>query len=385
MVLAAISVYIVALYFIIVFIIGYLSSRRESREGFLIGDRSLGHFSLASTICAGFIGGGFLVLFVGIAYTFGLSAIWLTAGQALGLVFFAMFGKKIKEAADEKKFYTLADYFYDRYDRKTGLLLSAFVFLFFLAFIAVQFIASGLILSGISGWSYGISVLLVGAAIMSYMLLGGFKAVVKTDVFQFISIAVLMAAIVFSLAGNVPLFPAGPELFSIGAVKALSFMIFGAFFVIIAADVWQRAYAAKSVRVMRKGFLLAAVFMLALGFLGSLLGIMARSLYPSITPENALVASFSGLLSPFLAGLALVLLFSAIMSTLDTLVFVAAMSVSNDLLPRLGRAFDAVRSTKAAIFIVCSLGVLISLLVKSVIAFAFLFTACMLALSPIII
>ena len=44
MVLAAISVYIVALYFIIVFIIGYLSSRRESREGFLIGDRSLGHF-----------------------------------------------------------------------------------------------------------------------------------------------------------------------------------------------------------------------------------------------------------------------------------------------------------------------------------------------------
>ena len=239
MALSNIDFYFIAAYFLAVIFIGYLSSRRETKEGFLIGDRNLSSINLAATLSAGFVGGGFLVLFVGIAYVFGLSAIWLVIGQALGLIIFAIFGKKIKEMGDEKKFYTLSDYFYNKFDRKTGILISIMIFLFFMGFIIIQFIAGGRILSGITTWPYHLSVLVVGIVILFYLTLGGFKAVVKTDLFQYLVILFFMFVVGTSLLIKTSFLPSDFNILSIGIVKIIAFLLFGIFFVIIAADVWQ--------------------------------------------------------------------------------------------------------------------------------------------------
>ena len=132
--LVSLDIYLIIIYFLIVLFIGYLSSKRQTKEGFLIGNRNLKSLNLAATLCAGFVGGGFLVLYIGIAYVFGLSALWLVIGQAVGLILFSVFGKKIKNLADEKRFYTFSDYFYNKFDYKTGLLISVMIFLFFCGF-----------------------------------------------------------------------------------------------------------------------------------------------------------------------------------------------------------------------------------------------------------
>jgi SSS family solute:Na+ symporter len=159
------------------------------------------------------------------------------------------------------------------------------------------------------------------------------------------------------------------------------------FFIIIGADVWQRAYAAKSVKIMRKGFVLAASLLIIIGLLACFIGISAKNKLPGLNPNDVLVAGFSNLLSPGLLGFGLVILFAAIMSTSDTLIFVAAMSLSNDLIPRFGKILkeQLVRITKWAIFFVSISGIILAILIQDIINFAFIFTASILVLAPIII
>ena len=59
MALSNIDFYFIAAYFLAVIFIGYLSSRKETKEGFLIGNRNLSSINLAATLSAGFVGGGF--------------------------------------------------------------------------------------------------------------------------------------------------------------------------------------------------------------------------------------------------------------------------------------------------------------------------------------
>ena len=380
------GIYFILFYFLFVVVIGYFSSRKKSEDLFLIADRKLGSVHLAATLNAGVIGGGFLVIFIGIAYTYGLNAMWLIFGQALGLILFAIFGRKIKETSDKNKFYTLADYFNHRFDKKTGILIGFMLFLFFMGFIIIQFIAGGKILSGLAGIEYNFSVLIVGFFILIYLLLGGFNAVVKTDLFQYLVLLFFMGVIGFFVLVQSPI-SFNSDFSSIEIPTLMAFVIFGMFFVFIGGDVWQRAYAAKSLKVMRKGFFLAAFLSIIFGLLAVSIGVVAKSNFSDIDPSEALVSGFSVLLPTELLWIGIIILFAAIMSTSDTLIFLASMNLSNDLVSRFKKISKGslVNITKLAIFFIIVIGIDFALLIPDIIDFAFIFTAAMITLAPIII
>ncbi len=359
----------------------------KSKESFLIAGRNLNALSLAASLCAGFVGGGFLVLFIGLAYIHGFSAMWLIAGQAAGLVLFAVFGKAVKNTADKKKLYTLSDYFRNQFDKKTALLSSILIFLFFMGFIVVQLIAGGEVLHGLTGWPYGIAVVIIALSILAYLFLGGFNAVVKTDFFQYLIILFFMIVIGFSLWSSTGQIAIENIFVPLPLATIIAFCIFGIFFVIIGPDVWQRAYAAKSLSTLRKGFSLAAVLVIVNGFLACLVGIAARSMFRNINPSEALVMGFTHMLPKGFLVLGLILLFCAIMSTADTLIFVAAMNIAHDILPNWKKSLKpkVVALTKAAIIAVTLVSLAVALTVTSIIDFAFIFTASTLVLAPIII
>lgn len=382
----SLGVFVILFYFILVVTIGYLASKKKSEDSFLIANRNLGSVHLAATLNAGFIGGGFLVIFIGIAYTYGIPALWLIFGQSLGLVLFAIFGKSIKETSDKNRFYTLADYFNNKFDKKTGVLIGLMLFLFFMGFIIIQFVAGGKILSGLIGLSYQLSVLVIGLIIMIYLYLGGFRAVVRTDLLQYLMLFFFMGVIgFFVLSSNIS--PADASFSSIEIPTIIAFIIFGMFFVIIGGDVWQRAYAAKSLKVMRKGFSLAALLTIIFGLLAVFIGIAAKINFPSIDPAQALVKGFSFLLPPELLWIGIIILFAAIMSTSDTLIFLASMNLSNDIFSRFKNISkkSLVKLTRSSIFFVTITGVTLALLIPDIVNFAFIFTAAMITLAPIII
>jgi len=174
---------------------------------------------------------------------------------------------------------------------------------------------------------------------------------------------------------------------SLGIPKLMAFIIFGMFFVFIGGDVWQRAYAAKSLKVMRKGFFLAAFLSIIFGLLAVSVGVAAKSNFSDIDPSEALVSGFSVLLPTELLWVGIIILFAAIMSTSDTLIFLAGMNLSNDLFSRFKRVSKGslVNITKLAIFFIIVIGIDFALLIPDIIDFAFIFTAAMITLAPIII
>ena len=83
----SLSILFFLLYLAIVVIIGIISSRKESEEGFMIADRNVSGVHGAATMSAGFFDGATLSVFVAYIYLYGLSAAWLFVGFALGFLF----------------------------------------------------------------------------------------------------------------------------------------------------------------------------------------------------------------------------------------------------------------------------------------------------------
>ncbi len=381
-----IDILFILAYFVIVLMIGFLSSRKETKEGFLIADRKVKVLPLAASLCAGLVGGGILITTTALAFQHGLSFMWLYMGAALGFFIFPIFGKRIKKLGDKHNFYTLSDYFYKLFGSKNGLLSAIVIFVMFFSLILVQFIAGGKILSSIMDIPYSLAVLITGAVVFVYLVLGGFKAVIKTDFFQYILMFILGFILLLSLK-NLDFSSQQFNLFAIGIEQIIGFTILGAFVIFVQADIWQRAYASYNTKVLKKSFILAGILLLIFGLSIGMIGINAKNAFPDITPDNALIFGFGNILPTGFLGLALVLLFASIMSTLDTAVFVTAMNISNDLLLKFKKIEEKnlQKIIKLSIFGLVTLGLLFALLIQSIIGVVFALISLGLCMAPAII
>lgn len=375
------------LYFAILLLIGYFSSRKHTGEGFLIAERKLSCWNLIATICASFLGGGVLIAFTAYVYQFGLSAIWFFIGISAGLLIFLFFYKKLKSLSDEKNFYTLSDYLYLKYGEGVGLLSAIIIFVWAFCLVLMQFIAGGRVLAAISGFSYSTSVLLMGIVVFVYLVLGGFKAVVKTDIFQYLIVLLLGFVMVFSLRRNIQLLPEQIKLTSMGLTQSIAFLSIGAFNIVVSADLWQRIYAAKNKRHAKAGIIGSAVLIIIVGLILSVVGFAAKNNFPDIPPDEALVYGISRLLPPGLLGLGLVVLFAVIMSTLDTMLFVVSMNISQDIVSHFEEITTEalVKITRISIFTLALIGMLLAIFVQNIISVGLALTGIGLTLAPTII
>lgn len=385
--LSGIDLLAMLLYFGIVLIIGFVSSRKQTGEGFLIADRKLNCWNLIATICASFLGGGVLIAFTAYVYQFGLSAIWFFTGISAGLLIFLFLYKKLKALADEKKFYTLSDYFYLRYGKRVGLLSAIIIFIWAFCLILMQFIAGGRVLATISGFSYQTSVFIMGIVVFIYLVLGGFRAVVKTDIFQYLIVLLMGFVIMFSLKKDLKLLPEQFNLMRMGLSQSIAFLFIGAFNIVVSADLWQRIYAAKNSRHAKIGIIGSAVLIIIVGLILSVIGLAAKNNFPDIVPDEALVYGVSRLLPSGLLGLGLVVLFAVIMSTLDTMLFIVSMNISQDVVShykKLSRE-TLVKTTRYSIFILAFIGMLIAVFVQNIITVGLALTGIGLSLAPTIL
>ena len=385
--LAKIDLLAILGYFAIVLIIGFVSSRKHTGERFLIAERKLSCWNLIATICASFLGGGVLIAFTAYVYQFGLSAIWFFTGISAGLLLFLFFYKKLKALSDEKKFYTLSDYFYLRYRKKVGLVSAIIIFIWAFCLILMQFIAGGRILATISGFSYPISVLIMGIVVFIYLVLGGFRAVVKTDIFQYLIVLLLGFVIILPLKRNLQLLPDQLSIMTMGLTQSIAFLAIGAFNIIVSADLWQRIYAAKDPRHAKIGIIGSAVLIIIVGLILSIIGLAAKNNFPGIVPDEALAYGISKLLPAGLLGLGLVVLFAVIMSTLDTMLFIVSMNISEDVVSHYKELSKEilVKITRYSILILAFIGMLIAIFVQNIITVGLALTGIGLSLVPTIL
>ena len=311
--------------------IGFWSSRGKNDEDYLIAGRKLNLFGFISTVVASYIGGAAIVAYSAYVYEFGISAIAVFIGTAAGFLIFIPYALKLRDISSDQQFLTLSDWFYFKYNRNTGIISAIILFVVYFGMLVNQFIAGSSILSHISGISYEYSLLISSSIITIYLMAGGFKSVVKTDIFQYIVLFVLFVLLGFILIRQDQSF--AHELFDLSRMNVSMTIVFIAFGILIifqSAEYWQRVYAAKNNHVVKTGLIGSAILVVLTGLAVSVVGLSAHIHVPGIESRTAFAEGLTALIPKQYLGASLVLLFAAIMSSADTIIFVLASSISKD-------------------------------------------------------
>lgn len=319
-------------YVAITLIIAFIGSRKRSTEDYLIAGRKVGMLGFVTSVVASYIGGAALVAFAAYVFQFGVSAFAVFIGTALGFLVFIPYAKKLKTSSDSNNFYTLMDWLYFKFDKRTGDLASAILTVVYLGMLLNQFIAGSMILAGMSNWSYESALILSSVIIAVYLTAGGFQSVIRTDIFQYMILMVIMIVMAkVMISGDTQIASQLTNLSTADPAMLVAFLAFGVLIVFQSAEYWQRVYAAKNMKVVVRGFRWSAVFTLITGIVITIISLTARDLAPGIQPSEAFGAGLKLILPGSVIAMALVMVFAAIMSSADTQIFVVSTALSIDL------------------------------------------------------
>jgi SSS family solute:Na+ symporter len=219
-------------------------------------------------------------------------------------------------------------------------------------------------------------------------LAGGFRAVVKTDIVQTIGIfllVILMIYLLFTSEGSIAIVPS--DLFSLPFSKVFSFFLVGLFTPMASPELWQRVYAIKDEGHLKKSLILSSLFYFIIGFILLLIGLTIRTHLPGINPDDTLIRGFSSLLPAGMAGLSVIIVYSAISSSADTYLFTSAASITQDVMEKLGFSTkEKLRvNMRVNMTVLMILGISMALLLKNIVDTTFFFAALTMSLGFLMI
>lgn len=376
--LTTIDYIFIAFYFLVILLIGLKSGQKQEKEDYLIANRKLNSFQATTTIFSSRIGAAILLTYTALVYLYGLGALWYFIGSVFGLFLFYFFGIKIKKMADEQKFYTLPDFFFFLKGRFAGYLATLIVIVIMFGWVVLNFIAGAKLIEEYTVINYDFSVIIIGLIILLYLLAGGFSAVVKTDIIQTLGIFLLFILMIYLYVKT----EAKPkimiiDLFKIPPMKLISFFLAGFFIPMASPELWQRVYAIKNKQHFKRSLFLSSVFYIIIGVILLMIGIIIRTSIPQLDPDVALIIGFSRLLPVGLAGLSVVIIYSAVSSSADTYLFTSAASVTQDFFEKSGllKKGKLVITMRISMSIMMTLGVTLALILRDFIDTTFFFVS----------
>lgn len=324
---------IIAVYFVIVFAIGFYHSRKErnSSEYFLAG-HSVGWFAVGSSLFATNISSEHFI---------GLAGSGASTGLAVGVyewsasICLLLLGWLFVPHYLQSKVFTMPEFLEMRFSPGcrwylTGVSLFAYVF----TKISVSLFAGGILIREIVGWDYMTSAILLVVATGIYTVYGGLAAVIYTDVFQAVLLvagAVILTVMGLNQVGGFEVLRSSlpPDFFHI--VKPASdpnYPWVGTIFGTLILGTWywctdqvivQKTLSAKNLQQARYGTLFCAALKVLPVFIMVLPGLIAKALWPAeVTGDNAYPLLVMRLLPPGIKGLMVAALLAALMSSLSS-------------------------------------------------------------------
>lgn len=360
---------ILAVYIIIMIIIGlYTSKRTKSTEDFILGGRNVGSWLTAFSYGTTYFSA---VVFIGYAgqfgWNYGISSTWIGVGNALlgSLLPWFILGKRTRLMTNHLGAKTMPEYFEYRFNSKAmKTAAAAIVFVFLIPYTASVYNGLsrlfGMVFDlGDNGYIYIIVAMAVLSAI--YVILGGYSATAFNDFFQGIIMLVGISAVVIcTINGKGGFSSAIEQLGQIESQKSLDSALgpdpINLFGVVILTSIgtWglpqmvQKFYAIKSEKAIAKGAIISTIFALVVAggsyFMGGFVRLYcttdsadtSKSFINTINgkPEyDAMVpALLHKALPELLIGLIVVLVLSASLSTLSSLVLTSSSTLTNDLI-----------------------------------------------------
>ena len=348
------------LFFLAVMVGVGIYSRKHARsvDGFVLGGRSIGPWLSAFAFGTSYFSA---VVFVGYAgqfgWKYGISSTWVGIGNALvgSLLAWIILGRRTRLLTQHLDSATMPDFFAKRFDSSSlKLAASAIIFVFLIPYTASLYNGlSRLFSMAFPGFSYSACIVVMAVLTAIYVIAGGYLATAINDFIQGLimlgGLVALIGAVLSSKGGFAaaldglarvtdPSVTTTPGIFtSFFGPDPLSLL-----FVVILTSLgtWglpqmvQKFYAIKNEDAIRKGTVISTLFAFVvaggcyfLGGFGRLFGDrvdVAKEGFDAIIP-----AMLSGL-GPGLIALTVILVLSASMSTLSSLVMTSSSTLTID-------------------------------------------------------
>ena len=342
--------------------LGIVASRRMSSvRDYFAGNKQFGFLAAAFSARATGESAWLLIGLTGMGAAVGAKAFWVVLGEVVGvLAAWALMCGRFKRLTDRYDSITIPDYLESRFQDSTHLLriVAAFALMIFVTiYVSAQIDATGTAFESFLGIDYFVGALLGFAVVTTYIVSGGFVAVVWSDVFQgtlmFLGLTLLPLYGLWHAGGLEPVIEGlraiDPALVSFTAGKPwslklafeiLAFALIGLGF-LGSPQIFVRFLSLKSDKEVLPGCVVAVLFTLFSDSGAVLLGMVGRHLLTGPGMEVTEVLGNKGqdvlpMLSEFLlpaalVGLVIAVVLSAIMSTVDSLLVVASSAVVRDL------------------------------------------------------
>ncbi len=361
-------------FFAALLIIGLYVKRvnETDSENYLLSGRNLSLplfiFTSVSTWYGGILGVGEF------SYRYGIAS-WFTQGlpyYLFAIIFAFFFAKKIREAA----LVTIPDKLKNTFGESTAMLGA--VLIMFLVSPAPYILMIAVILKYLFAVPIWLGLIVALLISISYLLKGGYRSDIITDVFlffvMFIGFAITLFFLYKNFGGTALLAANLPEKHFELRGNLSWFQVFVwyliALWTIADPGFHQRTNAAKDSSVAVKGILFSVILWFAFDFLTTSVGLYSRALVPKL--DNAVFA-YPALADNFLVegirGLFFAGLFATIISTSNSVFFLSGTTLGKDILPFFIKNFEnrIVLSTRIGLVIASVVSFLIAIQFESIV------------------
>ena len=341
-------------------------ARRSAQDvnGFVLGGRSVGPWLTAFAYGTSYFSA---VVFVGYAgqfgWKYGLSATWIGIGNALigSLLAWVLLGRRTRVMTHHLEAATMPEFFGKRYGSdKLKIVASAIIFIFLVPYTASIYNGLSRLFAMAFDVPYVTCVIVMAVLTGAYVILGGYMATAINDFIQGIIMLIGIAAVVAAvLSGQGGFYKAIHELALFASDVPVTAGQAGAFTSFFGPDPWNllgvilltslgtwglpqmvhKFYAIKDEKSINTGTVISTLFAIIIAGGSYFLGGFGR-LFDSPAIHNAqggvvydsIIPAMLSTLPDILIGVVVVLVLSASMSTLSSLVLTSSSTLTLDFL-----------------------------------------------------
>ena len=308
----------------------YHSKKYQGLNNYLTANRNIESFSLTTSFTASALGAWILFGPASASTWGGIGAIiGYSLGTAFPMFFLIFLGKKIRK--DFPKGSSLVEFMRKKFGKSLFKLILIMTIFYMFIFLCAEVTAVAVLINYISGTELWITALIVLLATLAYTLYGGLRASIFTDNIQMIVIGVLLLmSIIYVITSTGPEFSynfikeKNPHLLSSSYLPSYTAGL--TFFIAVAATNlfhqgnWQRVYAAKNFRILKKSLIISFFVIIPIVFYMGFSGMVAFSLDPKIRPDLGFFYLLLNEQSALFSVIIIILGLALTISTVDTLI-----------------------------------------------------------------
>ncbi len=333
---------IIAVYFAVMLGAGWIGLRRtKNTEDYLVAGRRLGYGFYAGTLAAVVLGGASTIGGVRLGYLYGISGMWLVFMLGLGIIVLSVF---FSAKLTSLNVFTVSEMLGRRYGVSSRVIGGVVMAAYDLMVAVTATLAIGTVFDVALGIPRVPAIMVGGAIVVIYSVLGGMWSITLTDILQFGIMTVGIFALLLPLSvanaggwsGLQDKLPASYfDVTAIGGGTIVTYFLIYFFGIIIGQDIWQRVFTARSGKVAKWAGLFAGIYCLLYAVAGAVIGMAAHALLPDLSvPDNAFAAVTTEVLPVGLIGLVLAAALAAVMSTASATMLAASTILANDVMPQ---------------------------------------------------